>query len=290
MTALGLRAGDVVRAAFAASVERLRAHERAAIDATDPEGVHQARVATRRLRSDLRTFSPLLEWAWVKALRSELRWLGDALGRTRDVDVLAARVRARVEALPGPTRAAARPILESLAQETAAAHAELLSVLSSDRYVMLRERLAEAAEDPALTAGAAAPASTLLPSLVRGPWHALVEEVRRAGYEPTDSELHAIRIRAKRARYAAEAVALAVGKPAERFAKAAAALQGLLGEHQDAVVAQDWLGRWAEGAATDGAAVAQVLVESERRAALDVRGRWRAAWEKLAGPELTAWL
>ena len=290
MTAPGPRAGEVVRAALAASVARLRTHESAAIDATDPEGVHQARVATRRLRSDLRTFAPLLEWAWAKALRGELRWLGDALGHSRDADVLAARLRQRVEALPGPARSTAAAVLVSLSQETSAAHGHLLSVLSSDRYVMLRERLAGAAEDPALTAGAAAPASVVLPSLVREPWHALVEEVGAAGYEPTDIALHAIRIRAKRARYAAEAVAPAVGEPAEHFAKAAAALQGLLGEHQDSVVAQVWLRRWDEGRAEEESAVAEVLVEEERRAALRVRGRWHVAWEKLADPGLTSWL
>jgi len=51
-----------------------------------------------------------------------------------------------------------------------------------------------------------------------------------------------------------------------------------------------WLRRWDEGRAEEESAVAEVLVEEERRAALRVRGRWHVAWEKLADPGLTSWL
>ena len=54
-------AGDAVRRAIALSVIRLIRHDPVVRLDVDPEGVHQARVATRRLRSDLRTFRPLLD-------------------------------------------------------------------------------------------------------------------------------------------------------------------------------------------------------------------------------------
>ncbi len=54
----------------------------------DPENVHQARVATRQLRSDLRAFRSMLDAAWCDHLRQELAWLGQALGAVRDGDVL----------------------------------------------------------------------------------------------------------------------------------------------------------------------------------------------------------
>ena len=71
---------EVVRNAIAASVERLIRHDPIVRLDTDVEGVHQARVATRRLRSDLRTFRPLLDPEWAKALRDELGWLAESLG------------------------------------------------------------------------------------------------------------------------------------------------------------------------------------------------------------------
>ena len=68
-------AGNVVRRAIALSAIRLIRHDPVVRLDTDPEGVHQARVATRRLRSDLRTFRPLVDAAWSSALRDELGWL-----------------------------------------------------------------------------------------------------------------------------------------------------------------------------------------------------------------------
>src|SRR5207237_8156663 len=62
-------AGDVIRTALSASVARLIAHDRGVRLGDDPEDVHQARVATRRLRSDLRTFHSLLDSDCTQALR-----------------------------------------------------------------------------------------------------------------------------------------------------------------------------------------------------------------------------
>src|SRR5436305_14018460 len=57
----GSQAGDAVRAALAAGVSRLLRHDPGVRVGDDPEDVHQARVATRRLRADLRTFRGLLD-------------------------------------------------------------------------------------------------------------------------------------------------------------------------------------------------------------------------------------
>ena len=86
-------AGDVVRRALSSSVIRLLRHDPGVRLGIDAEDVHQARVATRRLRSDLRTFRPLLDEAWAEALRDDLRWLGGELGRVRDAEVLRDRLR-----------------------------------------------------------------------------------------------------------------------------------------------------------------------------------------------------
>src|SRR5439155_1633439 len=81
-------AGDVIRNALAASVARLIAHDPGVRLGDDPEDVHQARVATRRLRSDLRTFHSLLDADWTQALRQDLKSIGRDLGAVRDTEVL----------------------------------------------------------------------------------------------------------------------------------------------------------------------------------------------------------
>ncbi len=73
-------AGEVVRHAIALSAIRLILHDPVVRLDVDPEGVHQARVATRRLRSDLRTFRSLLASDFASSLRDELGWLAASPG------------------------------------------------------------------------------------------------------------------------------------------------------------------------------------------------------------------
>jgi CHAD domain-containing protein len=278
----------VRRAISSSVVDLLRSDAVVRID-EDPEGVHQARVATRRLRSDLRTFGPLLEEGWTLALREELRWLGDALGDARDADVLLERLRRRSVRLPPDVAPGAEQVVRALQRYDREVHAVLMDVYRSDRYVALLDRLVAAANEPAL-APEADPAAEDLPGLVRRPWRRLARDVGRAGKHPTEEQLHAIRIRTKRVRYAAEAVAPVAGKKARRFARAAERLQGILGEHNDAIVAEAWLRGWAAGAGSrDAAFAAGVLAGIERAAAADARGPWRRAWRTLKGQDPTGW-
>ena len=87
-----LSARDLIGSTVSSSVERLIGELPRARAGQEPEGVHQARVATRRLRSDLRTFAPLLDETWRVQMRAELRRLTDALGAVRDADVLTAQL------------------------------------------------------------------------------------------------------------------------------------------------------------------------------------------------------
>jgi CHAD domain-containing protein len=105
--------------------------------------------------------------------------------------------------------------------------------------------------------------------------------------DPGDHELHRVRIRAKRARYAAEAVAPVFGKRAKEFARAMADVQDVLGEHQDAVVAGEWLRAHAAGA---GAFVAGELVATEREAARAARDEWPRVWARGRRKRLRRWM
>ena len=78
--------------------------------ASDPEHVHQARIAVRRLRAALRVFASLLDEEWTALIGAELDWLGTALGAARDADVLLARVHSRVQSLADEDRDVAEEI------------------------------------------------------------------------------------------------------------------------------------------------------------------------------------
>lgn len=283
-------AGDVIRNALEASVARLVAHDPGVRLGDDPEDVHQARVATRRLRSDLRTFRDLLDADWAHSLRRDLRGVAQELGAVRDAEVLLDRLRAHAERLSAADQAPAKRIIQTLLERRDEARVELLDELGSVRYAELLDRLVEAAHDPALLPDAEGPGADLLPPLVRKPWEMLRATVDELPEDPSDEQLHEIRIEAKRCRYAAEAAAPAIGKRARAFAKAIADLQDLLGEHQDAVVAEAWLREVASNATGREVFVAGQLASLERLEIDRTRAAWGDVWRAASKKKLRQWL
>jgi CHAD domain-containing protein len=274
---------QVLARTLAISVVNLLRHDVVMRLDADAEGVHQARVATRRLRSDLRTFRTTLDPEWIGPLREELRWLGTVLGEARDADVMLARLQGRTEMIPPTEAPGVAQVIEALQQRRKEAHTALMESIGSERYVELLDRLVEAARRPITLPDKDVPVEGIMAELLEGPWRHLRGAVKEIGRHPGDVELHTVRIRAKRMRYAADAVAPILGKPARRFADAAAELQGTLGEHNDAVVAASWLRTWAAGRRSgDAAFAAGMLAGIERSAANDARGRWRKAWKGVA--------
>ncbi len=297
---------DVVRAAIAASVTRLMRHDAGVRGGEDPEDVHQARVATRRLRSDLRSFRELLEPEWVTGLRTELGWLGAVLGEVRDTDVLLDRLHRRARQLPARDAATAARLLRRLSVRRDEARSALLGAMRSSRYLELLDSLVAAAAQPLVrgqattdpvvraeaTDRSADDAETgspfVLASVMQRPWAHLRDAMDALGPDATDTELHRARIRAKRVRYAAEALAPVFGKRARAFARAAMELQAVLGEHQDSVVASAWLREVAAGGAR-AAFVAGELASMEQGAAAEARAAWPDAWRALSRKRLRFW-
>jgi CHAD domain-containing protein len=260
----------------------------------DPEDVHQARVATRRLRSDLRTFRRLLDPEWNAGLRAELRWAAAELGAVRDADVLEGRLSAQAAGLPPADAKAAAALLERLRDERAAARGELERAMRSPRWYALVDRLHDAAAHPKVLPDLAGMrAIDAVSDLVRRPWKHLAAAVDALGDPPGRPELHQVRIRAKRVRYALEAVAPLVGKRARTWAGAIAAVQELLGDMQDAVVAEGWLRAAAADDATGAGAVARAvaagqLIAVQRRIAEERIGAWPGAWKAASAKKLRA--
>ena len=281
-------AKDVIKHVFAESIASLLKHDPLVRTSGDPEAVHQARVPTRKLRSHLRTFGPLLDPEWTEPLRSELGWLALGLGAVRDREVLFERLSERAKSLPASDLRSANSLLHILQVEIGTLRTKLMAELDSLRYVDLLERLVVASQAPGALPDADEPASKVLPPLAAGPWRRLRSAVNQLPETPTDPELHRIRILAKRARYAAEAVAPVAGKAADAFARAAAKLQTILGEHQDSVTAQAWL----RGARISGrrAFVAGELIAMEHVAAEDARAKWPRVWKALDRKSLRDWM
>ena len=250
---------------------RMLAHDPGTRLGTDPESLHQLRVASRRLRAFLRAGRPLLDERWADELRSELGWLGSALGPVRDLDVLIDHLRREASELGALDAVGAGTVLRALGRERAAARRRLLRTLASDRYLALLDRLEAAGNPPLAEAGA----GISLEDVWRTEHATLRKGISRSGDTPTDDELHGVRIKVKRARYAAELAGL------DGYVRAAKALQDTLGEHQDSVVAEDSLRRLAESHPDAAIAVGR-LVERERRRRELAREHWRRQWTHLS--------
>jgi CHAD domain-containing protein len=160
---------------------------------------------------------------------------------------------------------------------------ELLEALRSDRYARLLDRLVTATRSPRFREHAGRRrASEVVGRLIRPPWKRVRKGVQRLSDDPTDGQLHELRKRAKQARYALEAVSPVTGKRAARAATRLADLQGVLGDHQDAVVAA----RWLHDAATDSehaetAYVAGVLAASSHEDRRRLRREWTGTWRRV---------
>src|SRR5437879_2784281 len=78
------------RKIFVYYLSRMLKHEKAVRHSDDPDGIHDMRVATRRLRSALSTFEDFYRRSVVKDYRKGLKDVAGALGAIRDLDVIQA--------------------------------------------------------------------------------------------------------------------------------------------------------------------------------------------------------
>ena len=283
---------ELVRRAVARSVAQILHHDLGARLGDDPEHVHQLRVGTRRLRSDLRSFASLLEHERIAPLRAELGWLGTVVGAVRDNDVLASRLTAHMATLPEADASGAARLRLRLAGEADDARSAMLHAMRGDRYLSLLDGLVDLAAFPPFTKAAgltARPPAEIASRIVHKPWRRLAKAVHALGPEPSDVELHRIRILAKRCRYAAEAVAPIVGSRAVRFAAAVEDVQTVLGDHQDTVVAESWLRRTAGAIPESGLAAGQ-LIALERSQRIELRAKWPDSWHRASKREPRNWL
>ncbi len=125
-------AEEAMQAVFRHCLAHALANEQVAVDGRNPEGVHQLRVALRRLRSALTVFTPLLPVEQWTRWKDEARWLLGALGNSRDLDVMSGKL------LPGLDNAivadaAMEAFRSAAAERSAVARAEARVAISSQR-------------------------------------------------------------------------------------------------------------------------------------------------------------
>ena len=129
-----------------------------------------------------------------------------------------------------------------------------------------------------------------LPAVAARAFKKLSRAVAALPESPTDADLHAVRIRVKRARYAAELAAPEVGRPAERLVDRLKKLQDILGEHQDAVVAEARLRELAVERPGRGTGLAAGrLVERQRARRAAAREAFAEWWPKVERRGRKAW-
>ena len=236
---------------------------------TDPESLHDMRVAVRRSRALLRAGRRLIA-SDTELLNAELAWLGAVLGAVRDLDVLLARLRDEAAELGGADEKAAIRLLRSLTRERRRSRTALLKALDSDRYLHLLDRF-----ESELAALEPTGADVSLSSLARREVKKLRNAVRALPPDPENDALHGLRKLGKRTRYASE---LAGHDDVVRRAKQ---FQDVLGEHQDAVFAEARLRALAAVAASAEALAAGRLVEREECRRVQARRAWPAVWRRL---------
>ena len=264
----------------------------------DDEPVHRMRVASRRTRSLLSTYRPLLDRTVTDPLRAELKWLAGALGDARDTRVMWDRLDAMVEAEPGDlaTPAVRERMDAELRATYEGAQAAAVEALGSARYFRLLDALEELVRQPPWTALALGSAQDVLRSRVRKDWKRTRRLVRVAQRmepgEERDQQLHEVRKAAKRLRYAAEVVVPVFGRKAGRLATAAEELQEVLGDLHDSVVTRAMLLRLAADSPgqPDNALLYGRLHAEEEQRARRMAAQFDAVWHEVKRPAMHRWL
>lgn len=270
-------------------LQTLKLQHPRAWEGLDPEGVHQMRIAIRRLRAALRVFGTLLPRDRAMHFDGEFRWLARALGDVRDADVYDENFHKYLSALPEADARALTPYEAHLQRVKQKARSRLLEVLSGDRYERLvadLERFIAAGPSMGqqrrfgeLTIGFSTDA------FIQKAVANMVKNGRRIDDTSPDKRLHKLRIKGKRVRYLMEFFSDFYDDGLKKPLKASKRLQDVLGEHQDAVVACSRVRAYADGVSLKTDVRHELLalgrlVQSQAQHADKARARFANAWRR----------
>jgi CHAD domain-containing protein len=223
---------DPVAAYVRAQRDALLAHD-PGVRRGEAESVHKMRVATRRLRSTLRTFKDAFPPEQAEFLKPELKWLAGQLGEVRDGQVLEGKLLGAVQQEGDEFEPVAARIREHLDAKIEAGRQALARDLNDARYLRLLDAVDELTATPVGSGRGRRRVRKALEKADR-----LLDQAWAAG---RDEPLHEARKAYKQARYAVEVFAGPAGKPGAKLIDRLTELQDVLGAHQDSVVAREIL-------------------------------------------------
>lgn len=219
----------------------------AALDWTDPEGVHSMRVASRRLRSALRDFLPYVRKRNLTSVQKQMKNIADALGNVRDEDVAMMaleKIRPPADVAPG-----LKELIDSRKEVRDQAREQLESILEKSQLQEFETTFIAAVEKAtAIDRPKTAPPTKQLTYIKMSRTTILellkeLETLSNGLFKPLDVEsLHDMRIAAKRLRYALELFQTCWGRAFGSYAKHAARIQSALGDVHDCDVWIESLG------------------------------------------------
>jgi CHAD domain-containing protein len=215
-----------------------------ALEYSDPEGVHDMRVASRRLRSALRDFMPYLRKARLATSLREVKQVADALGTVRDHDVAIIALEKLMTKASPEVAAGIQLLIDTLNAKRNEHRKELSAGLTQRGLAQLKSAFIQALESSLsqttgkrLSKESAARNSLSYRAFARNTILDRLQELERLSpslYEPLRAKpLHKMRIAAKRLRYALELFAACWGESLSVFARQVARLQTDLGELHD---------------------------------------------------------
>lgn len=219
-------------------------------------GLHQARVASRRLREAVPVFSAGLKGVKAKKTSRTIRKITRALGSVRELDVALALID-ELAAMEDISRPALQDVRLHVAtdrerrRETMLARSAKVDVVKLDRRLAL---LAEAAAQDEVGAWRDALGARLLKRVKR-----LAQSVADAGQLYAPEQLHRVRINAKKLRYGLELASDSGVLPAKPLVTAIKKVQTILGTLHDLQVLQSHVGAVQLAKAADAGAPHEAL-------------------------------
>jgi CHAD domain-containing protein len=217
----------------------------AALDFSSEDGVHDMRVASRRLRSLLKDFKPFLRTKPLKECSALVKEVANALGDVRDEDVAIKELKKIEEESPAGVRPSIESLIAGRAVSREVARERLMRAIEDRRLADLQSRFDRLLNKALREKGNKQdrfplPALNAIATLIIRDRLIELEELSVGLYQAHDPEgPHYMRIAAKRLRYSLELFAACFGEGLADFAKQIADIQGALGDMHDCDV-------WAE--------------------------------------------
>jgi CHAD domain-containing protein len=236
-----MAAADGFRVVLANLATTITANWQGTIDQTDPEFLHDLRIAVRRSRVVLANAKQVLPAEILAYTRDELAWLADLTSTPRDLDVYLLEWSKYTDPLGAEDSPLLKPVRDLLEQRRTDGHVELERGLRSERAATLMNSwqawLTEPAVDDTLPARADRPLGRLVAKRIARAHGILIERGRLIGPDTPAEQVHDLRKDAKKLRYLLECFgSLFTERARKLYVKRLRALQDNLGEHQDAEV------------------------------------------------------